>query len=63
MKESARAKRMKLAMEVRMDSRRTGLLPTLSDILPSIGEKINCIVEKDVIRIPRAVDPTWKVSA
>jgi len=30
---------MKLAVEDRIDSRRIGLLPTLSDILPNIGAK------------------------
>lgn len=41
---------------------RTGDLPTLSDILPSIGEKMNCINENEATKIPRALDPAWKVS-
>ena len=53
---------MKLAVEVRIHSRRIGLLPTLSDILPNIGAKINCIMENDAARIPRAAAPAWKVS-
>ncbi len=56
-KEFATAKTMKLTMEVRIDSRRIGLLPRLSDILPNIGEKMNCIIENEATRTPKAVDP------
>ena len=62
-KELASAKRRKLATEVKMDIIRTGFLPTLSDILPNMGEKMNCINENEAIKIPRAADPAWKVSA
>ncbi len=48
---------MKLAVEVRMDSRRIGFLPTLSDILPSIGAKMNCIMKNEDNKTPREVDP------
>ena len=54
---------MKLAIEIRMDSRRAGLLPTLSDTLPSMGANMNCIKENEATRTPKAVDPAWKLSA
>jgi len=62
-KELASAKRRKLALEISIDKRRTGFLPTLSDSLPNIGEKMNCITENEATRNPRAVGPAWKVSA
>lgn len=49
---------MKLTNEVNIDNRSTGLLPVLSEIHPKMGEKINCIIENDVSRIPKAAGPT-----
>jgi hypothetical protein len=60
--EFANAKRMKLMTEEKMDIRIIGLLPTLSDSRPNIGENMNCIKEKDPIRIPRAKAPDPTVS-
>lgn len=60
-KELASAKRRKLAVEVKMDIIRIGFLPMLSDILPNIGEKVNCINENEATKIPNAADPAWKV--
>ena len=62
-KEFATAKRKKLTTEVSIDNKRTGLLPTLSDNLPSIGEEINCIRANEATKTPNAVDPAWNVTA
>jgi len=55
--EFANEKRMKLIIEVNIESNRIGLLPTRSEIPPNIGEKINCIIENEVISIPKAAGP------
>lgn len=57
----ANANITKLTTEVKIDRRRTGLRPTLSEIFPNMGEKINCIIEKEVSRIPNAAGPASKV--
>jgi hypothetical protein len=62
-KEFASAKKTKLATDVRIDNRRIGLLPILSDNLPNIGEEMNCIREKEATSTPNDVDPTSKVAA
>jgi len=60
--ELAKAKIKKLPTDVSSEKRITGLLPCLSDNLPSIGEDMNCIAAKDVTKIPNAVGPAWNVS-
>jgi len=50
--ELATVKIIKLTMEVRIEASRTGLLPTLSDILPNTGEKITCMMENEAINKP-----------
>jgi hypothetical protein len=59
--DEAVANRMKLRNEVKIENRRTGRLPIRSEIVPRIGEKMNCIIEKDVMSIPNAAGPVWKV--
>jgi hypothetical protein len=59
----ASAKRRQLAREVRRDINRTGFLPTLSDILPSTGEKMNCIKANEANKTLSTADPALKVSA
>jgi len=62
-KEFAIAKKTKLATEVRIENRRIGLLPILSDSLPNRGEEMNCIKAKEATSTPNAVDPTPNVEA
>jgi len=61
--ELANANSPKPVTDIKTDNRRIGFLPTLSEAFPSIGEKINCINEKDAIRIPNATEPACKESA
>ena len=46
----------------KMDIKRIGFLPTLSDNLHNMGAKVNCIIENEATKIPNAADPAWKVS-
>jgi hypothetical protein len=63
LQESAKVKKRKLTLETRIDIKRIGFLPRLSDSLPSIGEKMNCITQNAAVRIPIQNAPTLKVSA
>jgi hypothetical protein len=63
--EFAKANRTKLITEEKMEIKITGLLPSLSETRPRIGENRNCINENEPIKIPRAKAPAsassgWK---
>ncbi len=51
-KDDEKENKMKLAQDIRIERRRMGLLPTLSEARPRIGEKMNCIIEKEATRKP-----------
>ncbi len=55
--ELAKENIVKLKNEVNRERRSIGFLPILSDAFPNIGEKKNCIIANDAIRIPSAVGP------
>jgi len=55
--ELAKENIVKLIKEIRREISNIGFLPTLSDVFPNSGEKKNCIMAKEAIKIPSDVGP------
>jgi len=62
-KESAIVNNKKLKLEIEIEIKSRDRLPYLSDNLPKIGEKMNCIKANIFIKIPKAKAPTLKDNA
>ena len=62
-KDVAKEKKMKLIQDMIIEMRRRGFLPNLSEALPSRGEKMNCMMEKEATRSPILDASDWKVNA
>ena len=55
--ELAKENIVKLKKDIRSERSIIGFLPILSDAFPNKGEKKNCIIAKEAIKIPSAVGP------
>ena len=55
--ELAKENIVKLIKEIKSEISNIGFLPCLSDAFPNSGEKKNCIIAKEAIKIPRAAGP------